>query len=67
MSTFVNSQPTRPRFESRPYRPSPARREHIYGRIKPTESPLLTTSTKACVRIALFCAALFAIQMMRML
>lgn len=26
---------TRPRFESAPYRPSPARREHIYGRIQP--------------------------------
>lgn len=26
---------TRPRFETRPYRPSPARREAIHGRIVP--------------------------------
>ena len=25
----------RPRYESRPYRPCPARREHIHGRIQP--------------------------------
>jgi hypothetical protein len=28
-----------PRHESRPYRPSPARREHIYGRIQPMDEP----------------------------
>jgi hypothetical protein len=26
---------TRPRFESRPYRPCPARREFIFGRVQP--------------------------------
>jgi hypothetical protein len=28
----------RPRYESRPYRPCPARREHIYGRIQPMDA-----------------------------
>lgn len=30
-----------PRYQSRPYRPAPARREHIHGRIRPLEEPQL--------------------------
>ena len=30
---FTLSGPMRPRFESAPYRQSPGRREHIYGRV----------------------------------
>jgi hypothetical protein len=26
---------TQPRYQSRPYRPSPGRRRHIYGELKP--------------------------------
>lgn len=37
MSTFKHSQPMRPRYESAPYRQSPSRREHIYGRIQPMD------------------------------
>jgi hypothetical protein len=35
VSVRVSSRELRPRFESRAYRPSPARREHIHGRIQP--------------------------------
>jgi hypothetical protein len=35
MSTFRLSAPQRPFYESRPYRPSPARRRFIYGEILP--------------------------------
>jgi hypothetical protein len=29
----------KPRFESRPYRPSPGRRAHIYGNLQPMDEP----------------------------
>ena len=35
MTMHRNSQPTRPRYESAPYRQAPARREHIYGKVEP--------------------------------
>lgn len=39
LSRFTLSHPQRPMFESRPYRQSPARREHIYGKVRPMEQP----------------------------
>lgn len=34
MSTFRNSQPTKPRTQGQPYKLSPWERERIYGQIK---------------------------------
>jgi len=39
MSRFTNSQATRPRYESAPYRQAPARRLHIHGAIQPMHAP----------------------------
>jgi hypothetical protein len=44
MSTFVTSKGTRgqhvsPKWQSRPYQPTPGRREFIYGRIQPLDQP----------------------------
>lgn len=33
------SAPKRPMYQSRPYKPSPARREAIYGRIQSMDPP----------------------------
>jgi hypothetical protein len=51
MSTFTTSHGTRaqhamPRYQSRPYVLHPARREHIYGRIKP-----MTPNARADLRL----------------
>ncbi len=40
----VSSAPTRPRFQSAPYRQRPTSREHIHGRIQP--NPLILRSPK---------------------
>lgn len=34
---ILTSQPLRPRYQSRPYCPSPGRREHIHGKVLPME------------------------------
>jgi hypothetical protein len=51
MSTFTTSKGTRgqhvfPKYQSRPYVLHPARREHIYGRIKP-----MTPNARADLRL----------------
>jgi hypothetical protein len=38
MTRFTTSAPTRPHYESNRYRPSPARREAIHGKIRPMDS-----------------------------
>lgn len=61
----------RPRFESRPYRPAPARREHIHGRIQPFEEPKLVTwgrslpTTLVCLVLTVVTGVVFALPFAR--
>jgi hypothetical protein len=58
----------RPRYESRPYRPSPGRREAIYGRVQPmtlADRGRRFPSGKVGIAIALLAAAIFALQFVR--
>ena len=58
MTKFTNSSAFKPRYESRPYRQAPARREHIYGRILGLpDAPRLTV--RRFIEITLWSAAVF--------
>jgi hypothetical protein len=69
MSTFVTSKGTRvqhvfPKYQSRPYRPAPGRREHIYGKIRPANDNR-GRATAWLIIGALIIAAYFGGQLLR--
>jgi hypothetical protein len=55
----------RPRYESRPYKPSPARREAIHGRIRPMNDNRRDPTARFFIIGALVIAGFFALQMLR--
>jgi hypothetical protein len=81
MSTFVTSKGTRgqhvsPKWQSRPYRPSPARREHIGGKLLGMNAPVPPNiilpmddnrdpSARWFIVLAIVVAAIFAVQLLR--
>lgn len=69
MSTFVTSRRTRgqhvsPKFQSAPYRQSPARRQHIFGKVQGIPDRRDPTA-RLFIALALVVALIFAAQMLR--
>lgn len=61
MTRRTNSQPTRPRYQSAPYRPSPSRREAIHGRI--LGLPDVDRTAPLFITIGLLIAAYFIVSL----
>jgi len=55
---------TQPRYQSRPYRPSPGRRRHIYGELRPMHEQRDPTA-RYFIALAIVVASIFGAQLVR--